>query len=68
MKKVHEHANGPFSVPDGCEVPSLFLRGGISPPSIPGGGVILLRVCGPVFLNLPQSYTLSSKKKKYSFT
>ena len=27
-----------FLVPDGCEVPSLFLRGGISPPSIPGGG------------------------------
>ena len=24
--------------------------------------VILVRVCGPVFLNLPQSYTWSSKK------
>ena len=26
-------------------------------------GVILIRVCEPVFLNLPQSYTWSSKKK-----
>ena len=30
--------------------------------------VILVRVCGPVFLNLPQLYTLSSKKITYSYT
>ena len=29
----NEHAKDSFRVPDRCEVPSLILRGGISPPS-----------------------------------
>ena len=36
-----------------------------------GGGnlrVILVRVCGSVFWNLPQAYTWSSKKMTYSYT
>ena len=36
-----------------------------------GGGnlwVILVQVCSPVFLNLPQSYIWSSKKMTYSYT
>ena len=36
-----------------------------------GGGnfrVVLVRVCGPDFWNLPQSYTWSSKKMTYSYT
>ena len=31
-------------------------------------GVILVQVCEPVFSNLPQSYTWSSKKMTYSYT
>ena len=31
-------------------------------------GVMLIRVCGPVFLNLPQSYTWPSKHLTYSYT
>ena len=31
-------------------------------------GVILLRVCEPVFQNLPHSYTWPSKKRTHSYT
>ena len=31
-------------------------------------GVILVRVCEPVFQNLPHSYTWPSKKRTHSYT
>ena len=31
-------------------------------------GVILVRVCEPVFQNLPDSYTWPSKKRTHSYT
>ena len=36
--------------------------------SVTSQHVILVRVCEPVFLNLPQSYTWPSKNMTYSYT